>query len=587
MIHLIQSRKLIFVLLITNSVFPQTIKSIEVKGSVNFPETEYINWCGASIGAKFNKELIDTVKKNIANNLSAEGFYNFSFNYIQFVKEDSLSYKLLINIDEGNPTFIKNINFTSNFEDTSVIKDYLDELKNKIFSRENINVAFNNILDSFENNGYPFAVIKIISVEFFDDTLSNEHQANLQLEIDKNVRAKIDYINITGNTKTKSDVIIRATGIRKGELYSQKLIDDIPDKLNKLNFFKSVEKPTYYLNTNNEGILNIKIEEQQTNNFDGVIGYVPSSSYNESGYFTGFVNIGLRNLFGTARNASIRWQQENPSTQELEFHYLEPWILNYPFNLEAGFFQRKQDSTYIQRSLSAQLEFLATDEISASFLISNQTTIPTERKVNVFTVFNSSTLTTGLSFKIDRRNDIYSPTRGLIFISSLKSNTKRITGPASYITTDTKTKINYQRIEADLELFHQLFTNQVIKLGLHARELKGNDFEISDLYFLGGTNTLRGYKEKQFQGNRIFWSNFEYRYLLEKRTFIFVFFDTGYYLRNEDLQKNILFVSDYKYGYGLGLNIETSLGILNVSFALGKGDSFSQGKIHFGLINNF
>jgi len=31
-------------------------------------------------------------------------------------------------------------------------------------------------------------------------------------------------------------------------------------------------------------------------------------------------------------------------------------------------------------------------------------------------------------------------------------------------------------------------------------------------------------------------------------------------------------------GYGLGLSVETGLGVLGVSFALGKGDSFSQGK---------
>jgi len=110
---------------------------------------------------------------------------------------------------------------------------------------------------------------------------------------------------------------------------------------------------------------------------------------------------------------------------------------------------------------------------------------------------------------------------------------------------------------------------------------------LSDLYLLGGTNTLRGYREKQFAGNRILWTNLEYRYLLSNRSFVFVFFDTGYYLRNEDLFRKISEVSDFKYGYGLGFNIETTLGILGVSFALGKGDSFGDGKIHFGIVNEF
>ena len=124
-------------------------------------------------------------------------------------------------------------------------------------------------------------------------------------------------------------------------------------------------------------------------------------------------------------------------------------------------------------------------------------------------------------------------------------------------------------------------------LGVHGREMRGSFFEISDLYKLGGTNTLRGYRENQFLGNRLLWSNLEYRFLLAKRTFTFLFFDSGYYLRNADMNNNIPEASAIKLGYGLGLNIETSLGVLSVSYALAKGDSFSDGKIHFGLINEF
>ncbi|MGE5812464.1 MAG: BamA/TamA family outer membrane protein, partial [Ignavibacteria bacterium] len=75
--------------------------------------------------------------------------------------------------------------------------------------------------------------------------------------------------------------------------------------------------------------------------------------------------------------------------------------------------------------------------------------------------------------------------------------------------------------------------------------------------------------------------------LLSRRTFGFVFFDTGYYYRPEDPSRNVSKSEGFKIGYGLGLNLETSLGVLGVSFALAKGDSFSDGKIHFGIINEF
>jgi outer membrane protein insertion porin family len=40
-------------------------------------------------------------------------------------------------------------------------------------------------------------------------------------------------------------------------------------------------------------------------------------------------------------------------------------------------------------------------------------------------------------------------------------------------------------------------------------------------------------------------------------------------------------------GYGAGLSIETGIGVLGVSYALGQGDAFSDGKIHFGILNEF
>ncbi|RJQ57442.1 MAG: hypothetical protein C4517_17520, partial [Stygiobacter sp.] len=148
-------------------------------------------------------------------------------------------------------------------------------------------------------------------------------------------------------------------------------------------------------------------------------------------------------------------------------------------------------------------------------------------------------------------------------------------------------KYNHQRLEFDFSFFQRLFERQILSLAFHGRELRGSSLELSDLYFLGGTNSLRGYREKQFQGNRILWSNLEYRYLISGRTYAFAFFDSGYFLRNEDEQLKIPQNSAYKTGYGFGLNIETGLGVLGVSFALGNGDSFTDGKIHFGIINEF
>ncbi|MDP2038666.1 MAG: BamA/TamA family outer membrane protein [Ignavibacteria bacterium] len=574
-------------LFLTGISFSQQLTKFEINGAKHFSVSDYKNWAGVRENIKVKEVSADSIKSKIYEALSAEGFYHSNVNNISFNTIDSASIALIIDIDEGNPTTIRNVSVKEKLSDSTFVLQTIRNLKGEIFSSSVLEKSLDQILTNYENTGFPFATIKVDAVSFEEDSTAKEYFADLILSITEGERSRIDKIQIEGNNKTKDYVITRAARINTGDTYTQKVIDDIPNRLNRLRFFETVETPIFYLTTSNTGVLKISIKEKETNSFDGIAGYVPGSSSDETGYFTGYININLRNMFGTGRAALVKWQQENRNSQELELRYLEPWLFSYPFNVELSLFQRKQDSTYVQRNIEAHLEYLANEDFSAALILNSQSTIPTERSSGIFLVFNSSSLTTGFSFKADTRDDYYSPTKGLLFTTSYKFTKKSINSPQSLIAGLTQTKYNHQRIEFDFSYFQQLFERQILSLALHGRELRGSSLEVSDLYFLGGTNSLRGYREKQFQGNRILWSNLEYRYLISGRTYAFAFFDSGYFLRNEDEQLKIPRNSSYKSGYGFGLNIETGLGVLGVSFALGNGDSFTDGKIHFGIINEF
>jgi outer membrane protein insertion porin family len=572
---------------LSTNLFAQIITKIELTGNKIFSVNEYLDWLKISAGQKYFQSMEDSIRAGITLSLQENGFYHFVIEKIKIEKADSSNIILQISLNEGAQTLIRKVNINSDAKEAAQIESVLAEFQNVPLKKSILNLIVSNIIDQYENKGFPFASIKIESIEFGKDEGNENHFANLFLTINPRQRSVIDKIEISGNTKTKDNVIIRSSQIRISEEYSQTKVDAIPEKLNRLRFFEPVELPLFYFNSKNEGVLKISIKEKETNYFDGIAGYVPALNDKESGYLTGFVNVNLRNLFGSGRAASFRWQQENRFSQELELRYLEPWFFDLPFNIEAGLFQRKQDSTYIQRKFELQIEFIATHEISASVLINSQSTIPTERNFKTLTVYNSSSFTSGVNLRIDTRDDFYSPTSGLYFNNSYKYSAKKINGPMEYITFNMNTNISQQRLEFDFSIYKQFFGGQVSAFGIHGRELRGDEVEISDLYFLGGTNSLRGYQEKQFQGNRLLWTNLEYRFLLSRRSYAFLFFDTGYFLRNEDKQRNIAENSSFKIGYGFGLNIETVLGVLGVSFALAKGDSFGDGKIHFGIVNEF
>ncbi len=579
MIH--QNISFIFInLLFYFNISAQLISSIQINGDKYFSKKDYIKWASINQGEKINNEICDSIKKNILNSLQQEGFYNADVN-IKYIPVDSYHVKLIFLINENEPTYISKIEYKVEREDSSFIKNKLSQLGGKIFRKYYIENMFNDLLDYYENNGYPFASIKISSIYFYSDSLNNKNYVKIFLDLNKGEQIKIQHIEIEGNTKTKDYVILRELGITHGDLYNQNKIELIPARLNKLNFFEQIDNPLFYINTKGEGILKIIVKEKVTNNFDGIIGYVPGID-KRKGYFTGFVNIGLKNLFGTGRLGFIRWQKDERSSQEFELRYTEPWVFNFPINISANYFQRIHDTTYIQSDYGGIFEYQVSSNISTSFTISKQSTVPQESKNKIITVHNSSATTTGISLKIDTKDSHYAPRNGVLLNNSYKYSLKKINNQN---TDGNLNKIHFQRLEIDFELYKEIFLNQVAAIKIYAREIRGSNTEISDLYFLGGTKTLRGYREKQFIGNRILWSNLEYRYLLANNSFAFLFLDTGYFwlLDNPDGNKK----DSFKIGYGFGLNIDTSLGVLGVSFALAKGDSFSEGKIHFGIISEF
>jgi len=580
---------LILLLILCACTFAQKINKIEITSNKVFSDNEIKRWAGLNEGQNYFSGVIDTSISRISTALGYSGYFYPSFNKstVEF-SLDSQSVTLYLNIDEGAPTVIQDIIFSS--ADSVNIENYISSfnyLKGEIFNQYEIENLINNLLSDLENEGFPFASIIIQSVYVYKDTADADHLADIYFDLNIGKKSTIDKIEVAGNTSTKDYVIIRELRIEPGEVYSQEKVENLPVRLNKLRFFDPVSVPSFYLNSQNDGVLQIKVKERNTNNFDGVIGYIPPQNENESGYVTGLVNITLRNIFGTGRAAEISWEKLTRISQELQLKYLEPWLFGYPFNLNAELFQRIQDSSYVQRIIGGGIEYLATEDISASAIVTFENVIPTTREIPVFTVYNSSSITTGVGLKIDLRDDPLATLSGFIFENSYSYSSKTISGPQEYFNESTQTEINLQRFTAGFGAFFEIFPRNVIALKVNGRELSGPFFEQSDLWRFGGTKTVRGYREEQFLASRIAWTNLEYRLMLSIRTYTFVFFDSGYYLLEPIPEIGIVRAEDFIFGYGIGIALDTAIGLLGVSFAFANGDTFSEGKIHFGIVNEF
>jgi len=587
MIHL--SKAFVFLSIFSHLLLSQTTVKVIFYGNKAISE-KTLSAETSSIGMKFPADSVLTrVSEKLHQIYNDAGYHHLGLDSIvSFQDEDTSSQGMKIFLAEGEPTNIHRILLSGidSVDDNGILRE-AEYLAETIFSKQAIESFIELIFNKLDDKGFPFAKIKIESISFFSDSSSQKYFADIYLSVNKDKEGKIDRFEIVGNKKTKDYVILRELGIQYQEKYSQKKINEIPKRLNRLRFFEPVAEPLFYFSQKEEGILQIDVKEKETNNFDGIIGYLPGDTKTGSGYFSGLVNVSLRNLFGTGRAAAFRWQKIDRLSQELELKYFEPWIFEFPFHLNFGLFQKKQDSSFVQRTYSFALDYTASSDITVSGTFDYEKVIPSLNDYGFISVFDATSISTGLTLRYDSRDDPYSPTEGIYFANAYVYTRKNINGPVRLVTSSTETKVIHQKIVADFNIYYEPFKRQVLALGMHAKELQGPQIEISDMFLLGGTNSLRGYRENQFLASRIAWVNFEYRFLLTRRTFAFSFFDAGYFLQRENHELNILKSSGTKIGYGIGLHIETGLGILNVNFAFAKGDSFSEGKIHFGIINEF
>ncbi|MGB9773948.1 MAG: BamA/OMP85 family outer membrane protein [Bacteroidota bacterium] len=439
------------------------------------------------------------------------------------------------------------------------------------------NVA-TKVLEYYRGHGYPFASVDVARVEYVAD--STVVRAKIFLKVAEGERVRIQKVRINGNEGTQADLILRAARIRLGDFYDETEMEKVRQRLLRLGIFSEVHKPELYVSGHESGVL-INVKEGLANTFNGFIGYIPSAATVQRGYFIGDATIVLRNLFGTGRAFSAQWKKEDQLTQALRVSYREPFIFHLPVNVEVGYGLRQQDSTYVltELQLSSDAELWDGLFVGATFAERFVTPSASIGILGYGTLTRSSRRSTSLFLRYDSRDNVWAP------VSGFRYETEYAYGLKSHATVMQPV----QEMRVDGEGYWSFLPRSVLALRLHLRDIRGSSIDVSDLYRIGGSKLLRGYREGQFLASRAIIGTVEYRFLTGKSTFLFVFLDAGSLQQLGGSSEGFALQARRaeKLGYGLGIQMETPLGLINVGYALGAGDTFTTGKMHLSIVNEF
>jgi hypothetical protein len=477
----------------------------------------------------------------------------------------------------------------------NVPEDYLQGtgFRKKLFYQkplkaEQISSVTSRILSNCENNGYPFATVKLDSISITD------HQFSAALSLERNKFIKVDSIIIKGTATVVPVYLYNYIGIRPGDVYRELQIRKISSRMKELPFIHEV-KQSQVLFTNNETKLYLFLENKKASQFDGVVGLLPDESKTGKFNLTGEVHLKLQNSLHRGEIIEFNWKQLPAQSQDLKVHLLYPFILNSPFGVDGNLAIFKKDSTYIDvtKNLGVQYSFTGNNYLKA-FVTDKESDLQSTKGLENISVLpeyaDITTLSYGTTIHYEKLDYRLNPRSGFSAEATASTGNRSIRknsdiNPLAYENVRLRT-VTYQG-ELTADYYYSPGGRNVFNPGIISAYIYNPELFVNELYRIGGLKSLRGFDEESIYASQYLIGKFEYRYLLEQNSFLFTFFNMAWYKNHS--RNN--YVNDIPFGFGAGIDFETKIGIMSVSYALGKqfGNPvlFKNGKIHFGIVNYF
>jgi len=444
------------------------------------------------------------------------------------------------------------------------------------------------ILEYYENNGYPFASVGFDSVIFMDNGIS------AVLHVDKQDVFIIDSVVNRGDANISSMYLQQYLNIKQSDVYNESEIKKITQRCEEIPFVK-VKKPFDLSFYEDKTKIYIYLDQKNASSFDGVIGVQPSNDIPAKIILTGDVRLNLINALGKGENIKLNWRKLDVQTQDIRLKLTYPYLFNLPFGVDYDFNLYKKDTSYITvyNNIGIQYYFSLYHFVKI-FLQNNNGFIVDTKSLEGATVLPSyadiSINMPGIAYANTHYDYLYNPRKGYRLFFDVGLGVKKIKknanlNPVLYEGLQLKSYQMASSLSADI--FLNIKGRSTLMLRNRSGIKKSEELFENELYRIGGLNTLRGFDEESIYAS--FYSIFtaEYRFILEKRSYISAFFDYCYY-ENYSINNR---TTDRPIGFGVGFSVDTKAGIFTINYALGRQFdnpiAFKSAKIHFGITARF
>ena len=543
---------------------------------------------------------VDGVFRDVTN-LGNTGYFSEVNPVFTTVPEGvKLDFAVTVNPITTGVSFEGNTVYTS-----EVLTKFMDIQPGQVLNSVYVGQKIQGINAAYARDGYMLAHVDGIRV---DD------QGMLHVHI---VEGIVEDIIPAGNKKTRDKVITREFVQKKGKPFNKFLVRRSVERVYNLGFFDDVNVRMLPGDQDpNNVIIEIDVLEHKT----GTITL--GAGYSKSDGLMGIIEFGEDNFRGTGDKFKVHWEIGGKKKyKNYQISYLKPWIDSKGTSLGFSFFNREDEYTdynedgnevaeYNKKSRGFNISFgRQTGEYTRDYLtlesrkdsykwdsddssgyrydtdaISNTTGSGNDwdnRKPgtnqnwnfasNNYVKNNFGRINSITWQKVyDSRDNIYDPTRG-----------RRISYTAQWAGHGLGGDFDFYKFTAEARMYKKLGAKNVLAFRARGGFIQG-DAPYSQLFTLGGADSLRGYEDDQFRGKYMYNATLEFRFPIVKKVSGVLFTDIG----DAWDAPNVTWYNSKKtfnYGVGAGVRVTTPIGPVKLDYGVGK----HKNKFHFSFGTQF
>ncbi|MGA9666991.1 MAG: outer membrane protein assembly factor BamA [Gallionella sp.] len=476
------------------------IKQINIIGNHAYTEAELLDliklgtpglfqWFSSN--DQYSKQKLSADLETLRSFYMDNGYLEFNIDSTQVsITPDKKDIYITINLTEGTKYTVSKVEISG---DTIIPKSELEKLvevkAGGTFSRKALTESTKKIGERYGQDGYAFANVNAIP-----DVNKEKHQVSFNLVVDPGQRVYIRHINISGNNKTRDEVIRREFRQFEAEWFDVNKVKKSKQRVDKLDFFSEVNIETPAVQgTTDQMDVNLSVKEKSTGSVSVGAGF----SSGEGLVLT--ASVSQSNLFGSGNFLSTQ-VNTGRINQVYSVSYTNPYFTDDGVSRGFDVYKRNTDSQttavsqYSTHTLGSGVRFgvpigedtsinygLAIEKTDLGLFSSSPTQLLDY--VNIFGYTTNALLGT-VGWGRDTRNSAIYTTEG-----SVQRASAEIALPAL--------DLRYYKLTYQHQWFHPLSSDITLMLngGLGvAAGYDGDELPFFKNFYAGGPGSVRGYE---------------------------------------------------------------------------------------------